>query len=537
MINPLKILKSLLLGGIYLYSASAAAQSVSFETFDIERLEQSELRLTGNDVTGLRYLPIDKLSLVEIGLQGSRGDYVNFHQPAQSFAVDVITESYFRYSQKTVLYGKIGYMNLQGKECGGSVFLTPDKNPFDIIEFDEADKGEKRQEKYHLVGALSFDASEKLSLGAKIDFESVNYAKFKDLRHSNKLLNLKTVAGLSYRFSPRLEMAANYLYRRNIEEVSFYIEGLAETYYSLVSHGGFWGQKEQFDKTGFLSESETRPLVDIFHGGGLRLNYTSSRIHFLNEFTYTLRDGYFGKRGSGSLYLSEHNSDILTYSGTFSYAKGKNKHFFCVSAEKEDIENYQTSYKIVLEPNGFSYYEYYDPVRIGTKFRTQASMYYVYWHNMNELIPSWALKAGFRRKNRDLTAIFYPYYREQNIKSNTVDLSGERNLAKGIHRYQITLGASYQFGDGNPMNDGSYATPSETSKKPAMLNELAQKEFEYLTGQHLNLNAGFRYSRPFPSLNVDAYAALGYACTQAFDIQYLPNNYFHEVVLRLGCSF
>ena len=537
MINPFKILKCLLLGGIYLYSASAAAQSVSSETFDIERLEQSELRLTGNDATGLRYLPVDKLSLVEIGLQGSQGDYVNFYQPAQSFAVDVITESYFRYSPKVVLYGKIGYTSLQGKEWGGSVFLTPDENPFDIIEFDEADKGKKRQEKYHLIGALSFDVSEKLSLGAKLDFESANYAKFKDLRHSNKLLDLKAVSGLSYRFSPQWEVAMNYLYRRNIEEVSFYIEGLAETYYSLISHGGFWGQKEQLDKTGFLSESATRPLVDLFHGGALRLNYTSSRIHFLNEFTYTSRDGYFGEQGSGRLCLSEHNGDILTYNGTLSYAKDKNRHFLSVSAEKEDIENYQTSYKVVLEPNGFSYYEYYDPVQVGTKSHTRVSAHYTYWHNVSESMPSWVLKAGYRMKSRDLTAIFYPYYRKQNLKTNTIDLSGERNLTKGAHQYQVALGASYQFGDGNPMNDGSYAAPSETSKKPAMLNELAQKEFEYLTGRHLKLNAGFLYSRPFPDLNINAYAALGYACTQAFDIQYFPNDYFHEVVLRLGCSF
>jgi hypothetical protein len=77
----------------------------------------------------------------------------------------------------------------------GSVFLQ-DRLPFDIMEDSLTNKGHKHCDRYHLTGGFSYSLSPAVALGLKADYTAANYAKYKDLRHKNKLMNLDVTIGL-----------------------------------------------------------------------------------------------------------------------------------------------------------------------------------------------------------------------------------------------------------------------------------------------------------------------------------------------------
>ncbi|MDL2222914.1 hypothetical protein LJB98_02320 [Bacteroidales bacterium OttesenSCG-928-M11] len=534
----------MLLGGV-LNFAPIAAQSVSREWYDTNYLEKSDVRITGNNASGLRYFNVDKSSIVELGIKNSNGGFINYCDPDNSFAVNANAESYFRYNPQVVLYGKINYTNLQGNNWGGSAFYDPYYNPFDLVEFSDNTKGKKEQEIYHLIGALSFDATEKFTLGLNFDYKTLNYTKFKDLRHANTMLDLSADIGTFYRFSSLFELGANYDYRRTIEKVGFYKEGVTdEKYASLIDYGGFFGKKEDYPtgssgvSDGYTRESGSIPMINHIHSLSLQVNLTSSNIRFFNDLIFKTREGYYGEKSSSKIYYTEHNGNAFAYKASLSLFQEKNRHTISAEIYKEDIDNYETSpRRITSSETGSYYYEYYDPVDVGTKSTLKSSAVYTYWHNINNYIPDWGVSAAYNMVERKSTAIYYPYYRKQNIRTHTMSLSGERNIIQDKNQYRISLGASYQLGNGNPMNDGFYAMPNETAKKPSSLDHLVMKEFEYLTADQVKLNIGLYYSRPFPTLNIKGYAALDYSYTNAFDTEYMSSNYFHEVSFKVGCFF
>lgn len=532
----LKII-GLLLGGVLLCFARLEAQSSLPETSALVELEQAEVRITGNP-TGLRYLPVSKLSVVDVGIRKNNGDFVNYFQSNDSWEATLNTESYFRYNPKVVLYGKVAYTNQQGERGGRSAFIDPYYNPFDIVEYADTTQGKKVKEAYHLVGALGFDATEKLSLGLKLDYLAANYTKFKDLRHANKLLDLTAIVGLSYRFLPGWEIGANYSYRRSIEGVEFHVEGTADKKYeSLINYGGFFGKKEDFGGKGYTYKDSNQPMVNFLHGISLQLNYTKESVAFCNDFTYIARDGYYGEKASSSVYHSEHDAKTLSYKGDLRIQQQNSRHLLSIKAEWEDLNNYETSYRLVSVPGGTNYYEYHDPMKVGVKTTSQTDLTYTYQHNLQGFTPDWELKTGYSRFSRELTALFYPYYREQNLVSNQVLLSGVRNWKHDANQYSLILGAFYRFGSGTPINDGTSAAPSETALRPAVLDDCNQEEFEYLTAQSIRLNLGLRYSRPFPKLKVLGYAAIRYSYTRAFEVEYLSGDSARQLSLSLGCSF
>lgn len=97
----------------------------------------------------------------------------------------------------------------------GSILLNPGDRPFDLVEFTP---GTKTREQYILSGGVGFLLTKKLTGGLRIDYEADNYAKRKDLRHSNTMMDLNLSAGFVYRFAA-VELGANYLYRKNTERV------------------------------------------------------------------------------------------------------------------------------------------------------------------------------------------------------------------------------------------------------------------------------------------------------------------------------
>lgn len=110
-----------------------------------------------------------------------------------------------------------------------------------------------------------------LSLGARVDYTAANYAKYKDLRHKNKLMDLSATAGLTVPVASWLTVGADYRYHRSNESVTFGVYGKNDKVYkSLISYAAFMGRVEQFGNSGYTDKSREMPLFDEGHGAGVQ---------------------------------------------------------------------------------------------------------------------------------------------------------------------------------------------------------------------------------------------------------------------------
>ena len=531
----------MLLGGV-LCSTSIAAQTDSIIRWrDFSYIRQVDARLTNNNAAGLKYLPVGNISRAEIYANKKKGDFVNYHQSKDDYTLGAEVESFYRLDPQIVFYGKVSYSNFEGKKMGGSTMIDPYYNPFDIIENADSTRGDKKLETYNLVGAVSADIYKGLTLGAKIDYKSANYAKFKDLRHVNKLMDMHVTAGLSYPINKSVEIGANYYYRRSTEELRYKIHGLEDrTYESLISYGVFWGILETFGGRGYADKEYNQPIFNEFHGGSLQLNYKiTPQFNFFNELTYKQRDGYYGIRSSSRIVYSEHNSNIWEYNATFSFSQQQNKHILQLSVDNEKLENFENIHEEKPKPNdpSTSIVYYYGDLKVLDRDLFNAKVDYTAYLGVKDFNPTWILNAGARFMQRKQTASIYPYYRKQTLRYNKFYLFAVRNIERKMDMYSPSFGLSYQSGSGNPKQDGLYATPSTGGKTPKSSDLNLFREYEYFTNKQFEANIGFKYSRIFPQLAIKGYASVNYSMTKASDITYLSGDNRHTISFVIGCNF
>lgn len=527
----------MLIGGVF-YSAYMSAQDKQLGWKDFTYISQSEGWLSSYNAAGLKHLPAS-ISMANIYADKKEGKFINYYESDNSLNLGANVESYYRLNPKIVFYGKVSYDNFKGKNMGGSVFIDPYYNPFDIVEFADSTRGKKNLEFYHLVGAVSTYLSKGFTIGARFDYKTANYAKTKDLRHTNKLMDMYVTAGLSYEVNQKIELGLNYYYRRSTEDMSFNTYGTTDQRYeSLIDYGGFFGKTEVFGETGYTSSKNggESPMFNQFNGVAFQLNYRlSPKISLFNEIAYKSRDGYYGVKGSSKILYSKHNSDIVEYKGVFSYSNKNYKHILNVGINNEELENYETVYRTENQGGGTSITVYYDPLKVLKRSIFNGKLEYTGNFGIEDFNPVWILNAVVEYYKKDQTAYLYPFYRKQTIKRTTINLSAKRNIIKGSNMYTFMLGATYATGSGMPKGDGLYTPPSESQITPRTIDKDLYREYEYLTNNQWKGAAGFQYSRLFNGIK--GYALVNYSLTKASDIEYLEGSTRNQVCVTVGCTF
>jgi hypothetical protein len=518
----------LLLGGVFC-SADLAAQEDNWQ--DFAYIRQSEAWLGSENASGLQYLPVRKISLAEVFLNKSDGKFVNYHQSGNSSEYGAQTESFFRLNPKVVLYGKINYTHFNGKNMNGSVFIDPAYNAFDIL----TDAGDKNLEKYDLSGAVGIQLSSRWALGGKLDYEAANYAKFKDLRNENMLLNLTFSAGFSYRIGSKLALGANYFYLRRVESLAFSLLGTTDKQYnSLISFGSFFGRTELFGESGYTQKGNNNPTVNTSHGVSLQADWKWNRQwRLFNEFSYKSGDGYYGKQSTTTPVYTEHHFSGLAYSGALSF---KDRHFLNVKLGNQQLDNFENVFVRENQPGGNTNIVYYGNNKVLDKSLMHVNLEYTANLGVEAYHPTWVLKAGADFHDRRQTTMLYPFFRKQDIRVFDGWLSAGRNIVRQKNQYALSLKLLYGSGGGTDKEDGVYATPSDSQREPARADNELHREYEYLTTGRIRANLGIGYTR---LLNPDlqGYIRLNYELTHAPQVEYLNGKTFGAAVLSAGCVF
>lgn len=533
-----------LIGGALGFAKLAAQNISSSHEADFDYVKFSNPRLMSPNSSGLYSLSTDKISIAELFFKKDDGKFVNYSESDNSYTYGARAESFYRLNSKLVLYGEVEYLSFEGKHMGGSVFLNPKETPFNIVEENSATAGKKNKERYHIVGAMSFDMNDRLTLGGKIDYQAANYAKTKDPRHKNKLLDMYLTVGANYKFTTALDIGANYYYRRSTEGMDFGIYGNTDREYNyIIDFGGFYGRKErELSSVGYVVTNnavKSKPLFNEYHGVGLQLNYKlSSQISFYNEFTYKSRSGYYGDKSDAGVVLSEHESDIFEYRGVLSFKTDKVEHHISTKIGSEQLTNYENVYEEDSKPEEGSAGKtiYYDKAKVLYREEFAGGIDYSCYIDVKDKRPTWVLTAGAEYYNKKQTASPYPYYRKQDFHYTESHIGAKRSFFDNKNTYTVSLDMAYSFGDGTAKNDGTYATPSSSQAAPAESDDYLYREFEYYTSSKIKAKGGFKYSRTINPL-VSGYVSADYELTKASDLKYISGDTFGSLMLRVGCAF
>ena len=515
---------------------------------DYRFVKRTDAWLTNQNAAGLTRFAHPSISEAELSLTKSKGGMVDWYQSPDFLQAAANVESFTRISQRTVVFGAMTYDNFSGHDMAGSAFISPDHKPFDIVEDSLVNTGTKHRDTYRLTGAVGVDVWRTLAAGIRLDYTAANYAKYKDLRHKSKLMDMQFTAGVLLTPS-LLTLGINYLYRRTTESLVFSLYGSEDKVYkSLIDYGTFMGRVEQFGSSGYTDKGQEMPLVDDYNGVGIQLSLQpTGGLTFYNALTYARRKGYYGRKSPYTITYTNHHADLLTYEARLSWTVPMPTSTSTLTStmfsadltlSSENLENHANTYRELTNESGAHYYEYYDPVKTANKlwrnghFGLTADLF------MNGDLPVWTLMASLDWQNRQQTSYLYPYFRRQHLHQTKVTLSATRHLLTPKGVWTFSLSTAYQKGRGEPYTDLTFAEPSSKQSAPATMDAWLWREFQYMVAPQYSLGGCIAYAFVFPQTRLTTHvrlAATHRKANQTYEYSYGKDC--TSLTLALGCTF
>ena len=468
---------------------------------DYRYVQQSSPWFTQRNAAALALYDSRNIAEADLSLSHASGSLTGFSGSPSLTTLQVAIESFYRISPRAVVFGSIGYNNLSGDDMTGSVFLQ-DRLPFDIVEDSLTNKGHKHCDSYHLTGGFSYSLSPALALGLKADYTAANYAKYKDLRHKNKLMNLDVTVGLMSTLNCHLStinLGLDYTYHRRTESLEFATYGKNDKVYkSLIDYGAMMGIIEQFGNEGYTDKTNEMPLFEDGHSGGLQVSFSRGAFTIFNALTFSHHTGYYGRKSQYTITYTDHGRDIFTEHVRLSYDISTSRYGLDIRYQNEKVKNRSNTYRGLVNENGATHYEYYDAVESGDKGWRNLDIDYTMHLGVRHELPTWTITAGYHWQQRDITAYLYPYYRQQQLRTNEWTASIVRNiiLRKGV--WNISLHGGYQKGTGDVYRDGTFVTPSDKQPQPATMPAFLYQDYQYLTAPQYHVGAQLKYTFLFP---------------------------------------
>lgn len=519
------------------FSLAVHAQKDVQEDFQITEHLQS-VPLEANSA----FLPcesVDKVSYLELGGEKSFGNFINYYQSDNSLKYHLMTKSYFRLNPKLVLYGSMEYTRFTGQHTGTSALIDPLHAPFDIIEMNDTYRGRKQMETYRLQGAAGYRLTRTVSLGGRLDYLAANYAKHKDLRHKNTLMDMQVSLGVSWSPLPAFSAGVSYTYHRRNEALSFDTYGNTDVqYYSLISFGSFYGRQETFGESGFTSNSVSKhpPLFSQEHQGAVQVLWKrSGEFSLFNELGMSSFSGRFGTDESARITFTRHDGHTFTYGSKLVWSISGIRHVAELAMKSSKLINYENAYKESTDEANVTQIVYYGSNEVLRRKELEAKAGYTIYIGNEKKRPVWITDIETSLFYRDSRTVVYPYYRNQHLYSFRLQTDVNRNIfhRSGIYTLGVHLG--YGQGGGTAYADGVYATSENNQLGPDSRNDLLMQEFEFLTSPQLQVGIAAGYERGI-SDKISVYLHASYLHTRAFKIAF-NGTHFNGIKLTLGCRF
>ena len=542
--SSLSVVSKYLFSGVLLVLSSLEAQAQTVKTDsllmrDFSYVMQSDPWLMGNNPSALIRFGSSTLSEATVSMTVGNGGFVNYDQSPHTLTFGASAESVYRLSPRTVVYGRMSYQNESSSNMAGSAFLNTYHLPFDIVEDSLTNEGDEHRDTYHLKGGVGVDIWHGWSVGASFDFTAANLAKYKDLRHQNKAMDLTFSAGF-YLPLGHVSLGANYLYRRSTENIRFKVYGQSDKVYkSLIAYANFMGQVEQFTTNGYTGSNNEQPLFSARHGACVQLDWRiTPQWQWYHSMMAQYRSGYYGRESAYTITYMRHHSHIYTYQSRLSYRLSTSLHRMDVSISAERLENNQNAYLETLNEQGASQYEYFGAVKTGDKLWVDTHIGYIGDMGIDYELPRWTVATGVNIGHRKQTGYRYPYYRRQQLNQvqGYIDACHRIRLRQGI--LQAGLQFAYQKGSGDVYEDLTFAEPSAQQTAPPSMDAYLYRDYEYYTAPQVKVGAALKYSFVFPQTRMKTYVEGKCTYLKAYNTDaYLKGDAYTTVMLIVGVDF
>ncbi|MCR5003521.1 MAG: hypothetical protein K5984_04045 [Bacteroidales bacterium] len=516
---------------IFILAAASAAASAQ----DFRFVQESQPWLTGNNAAGLTRFSGNKISIVEGMFRKDDGGLIGIEGSDDSFETGLSTESYLNFSDRIVFYGGLSWSWFKGQNMGGSIFMDPSYNSFNVIETSTETAGIKTRELYDLTGGLGYRLSDKVSLGGKINYECGDQTKRKDPRTLNKWMDMGLSAGLMWTPSETFRIGADLRYRRTLEQITAGQYGANETNYVLyVDYGAGLSVKELFDTDeNHISTSSSRPMSNTFYGAGIQFGF-GDRTKFENEVTILHRTGYFGKKSSTTVVFEEFDGNEFRYEGNLLIPSAGGLNKVSLGAGLSTLANYRNIYTKVYTSGEETTITYSEPQKSLSRNILDLNAGFSRYAGINDDEYGWKYGLDADLKYKDQKTTYYPYYRKQNYVRVAAEIFGERKICVSKGSFTLEGRSFFSFGSGTAAEDGAYASTSSSSIVSA--DSWAYWQYYYETLSRAGLHLGVRYTRPL--MGVKAYIGLQDTFTSLLeDSEYLPGKTRNTAKITIGCIF
>lgn len=506
---------------------------------DFKFVSQSDTWLNHRNAAALTRFAANSIVKTEVSVEKGNGGLVDYADSRNTLATVADVESFCRLSPRVVTYGSISYTGWSGRDMTGSAFMQ-ERMPFNLVEDSLTNPGKKHRDTYHLVGALGVDIHQGMSVGARLDYTSANYAKYKDLRHQNRLMDLQLTLGGHVPLTNWLSMGADYTYHRQTESVTFGTYGKSERVYkTLIDYGAFMGRVEQFGNEGFTDKAREMPLFEENHGASVQAEVKlTDRLSFFGSFAFSSGDGYYGRKSPYTATYTQHQRDITDTRINVTYLPFTSSRFCLdISFQTEELRNDAKTFRELTNTNGANYYEYYDAVETGTKKWNDLAIGLSTQLGIRGELPAWELSARYQWNGREQSAFLYPFYRYQSLKTNCLKLNVVRNLLCQRGVWTFALKAAYQNGSGDPFQDGTFVEPCLKQESPVTMDAFLYREYRYLTAKQYHVGGSAQYAFVFPNTRLKTHVRLGLDyCTTNQENAFTQGNDHAQMVLAIGCT-
>lgn len=521
-------------------SALMAQSLPSYDWSEVHDVKLSHGWLHSENVSGLTTLaPALRRSAVQLYFEKEEGDLHNHYESSDPLEFGAEATSYYRFSERVAAWGEMRYRNQRGKQMSGSYFIDPTHTPFDLVELTAENAGEKRYEEYHVAGGIGAQLLRSVAGGVKIDYTAANYAKRKDLRHTNSLMDLSLTAGVKFSLGRKVDLGADYTYRRRNETLLLSTYGKTDkTYFSLLDYGAFFGKQETFGEVGYTKQNETKPLFEQYHGGAVQLVWRiTNGVEWFNEAHYRLRDGSYGEDSPSTVVYATHDGLEWGYKTVLTIRSKRHQHTLTADFATRSVDNHENLYAYRNEETGRDWVDYLGSRDVGKKEHETVQVRYTGRFDVKEGLPKWSLAVGGSYDHRLTRATNYPDYRKQDIAWWRTTITAKRNFQHTLNRYSIGLEAGLGGGLGDPSKDGRHATSSESQTLSRTLDDRLMQEFEYLTAMQWRAGLHLGYMRIIGKAGIRCFVEGEYHYGQACDVAYLGNGLRHRATMRIGCHF
>ena len=442
----------------------------------------------------------------------SGGGFKDTWQAEDTWSAGAVTKS-IRHLENISLAGSFSFDQTEGYDMCGSMLMNPGYYPVDVLEFTP---GRKTLQTYSFDGRISYDISDRWSIGAGIDFISANMAKRKDLRHSNWMLDLTVAPGVTYK-RDGLTIGASPVFRKTSEAVDAEQIGTAESsYYAFFDKGLMYGVHQVWTGSGvhlYEAGVNSLPVREYSFGGAMQMQHGG----LYADVEYLRTSGSVGEKEYIWYEFPGHKVSAGIH---YRFIDDAEEHYVKLRFDWS-VQDMSESILEKVTENGVSTVINHGSNGIYSRERWAVVPEYDFVSDRIDLHAEFAFE-GFN----GISFQMYPYVMSQSVMT----LSAQMSATVHLGRFDLTVDLGCSEGDVQESERKVSDIQAQTS--PYRLKDWYDRQMEYRTAARLMGGLSVRYN-----FMKGIYVEAGGDWLHGMDLKYLGGADRFGASMKLGYMF